>query len=65
MLGRIFKIVTKTGMKVAKNAGQHAMKKAKDMNTWRKLTKKGINSAAKYGTTKLLNRQIEKKNNGV
>ena len=62
MLGRVFKIATKTGVKVAKKASQHTLKKAIDINTWRKLTKKGIKSANKYSTTKLLNSQIEKKN---
>ena len=62
VLGRVFKIATKTRVKVAKKASRQAMKKAKDINTWRKLTKKGIKSATKYGTTKLLNSQIDKKN---
>ena len=61
VLGRVFKMATKTGAKIAKKASQQAMKKAKDINIWRKLTKKGIKSASRYRTTKLLNRQIDKK----
>ena len=64
-LGRIFKIATRTGVKIAKNAGQQAMKKARDINTWRKLTKKGIKSGSRYGTLKLLNSQTDKDNHGV
>ena len=62
VLGRVFKIATKTGVKIAKKASQQAVKKARDINTWKKLTKKGIKSAGRYGTTKLLNRQVDKKN---
>ena len=62
VLGRVFKIATKTGVKIAKHASQQAVKKARDINTWRKLTKKGIKSAGRYGTTKILNRQSDKKN---
>ena len=65
VLGRVFKIATKTRMKVAKKARQQAMKKAKDINNWRKLTKKGIKSATKYGTTKLLNSQTGNKDNPI
>ena len=57
-------LATKTGMKIAKKAGQEAIKKAKDINTWRKLTKKGIKSASKYGTSKLLNTGIDKARQG-
>ena len=64
VLGRVFKIATKTGMKIAKKAGQQAMKKAKDINTWRKLTKKGIKSASKYCTSKLLDTGIDKAQQG-
>ena len=65
VLGWVFKIATKTGIKVAKTASQHAMKKARDINTWRKLTKKGIKSATKYSTTKLLNSQTGNKDNPI
>ena len=64
VLGKVFKIATKTGMKIAKKAGQEAMKKAKDINTWRKLTKKGIKSISKYGTSKILNTGIDKARQG-
>ena len=65
VLGRVFKIATKTGVKIAKKASQQAVKKARDINTWRKLTKKGIKSAGRYRTTKLLNRQTGNKDNPI
>ena len=49
VLGRVFKIATKTGAKIAKKASQQAAKKARDINTWRKLTKKGIKSVVGTG----------------
>ena len=65
VLGRLFKIATRTGVKIAKHASQQAMKKARDINTWRKLTKKGIKSGSRYGTSKLIKSQTGNKDNPV